>query len=159
MIAFEADGANEEIFRELGQIHGDMRRAIRKAWFALGKDLKKEANTEILRKPRAGRKYFIRGPSGRRRRHVASLPGETHANRTGKLRRSLSWKVHGHESMDFGYGISTRGSNQAPEYDAWVEFGTMLMFARPSLENAIEATQRNAETHFAREMSRVFKVS
>lgn len=124
-------------------------RGIRRGWFDLARDLKATANAEILRKPKGGRVYLVKTRTGRRR-HVASAPGETHANLKGRLRRSLSWKVRGTDSMDFGYGVSTTSRNEAPPYAPHVEFGTRRMAERPSLENAITATQREAEQNFER---------
>lgn len=147
----------ERAFASIERTPSSTRRAIRQAWFDLGIDLRAEANAEILRKPKGGRVYVVRGPGGRRRRHVASAPGETHANLTGRLRKSISWKVHGTDSMEFGYGISTRPSEDAPEYDEHVEFGTSRMEPRPSLDNAIEAKQGDAERNFVDAMDRAFK--
>lgn len=125
------------------------RRSIRHGWFELGADLKRTANREILRKPKSGRTYYVSGPSGRRRRHVASAPGETHANLSGELRKSLSWKVRGYTQLEFGYGVddSGAGKQDAPLW-ALIEFGTKRIKARPSLQNAIKATNRNAIRYF-----------
>lgn len=148
MIEIKEDKRNQRVFVEILDLSDITRRSIRRAWFALGRDLKRATNAEILRKPKSGRVYVVRGPSGRRRRHVASAPGETHANLFGSLRRSLSWKVHGTRSLEFGYGVSTTARNVMPEYGPHVELGTENMEARPSLWNGIKATQRNAEQHF-----------
>lgn len=144
--------ANERVFRVLDETEQRTNRAIRSMWFGLGDDLKIRANAEILRKPKSGRVYIIRDKSGRRRRHVASAPGETHANLTGKLRRAIAWKVHGNNELTFGYGLG----RSSPEYDEFVEFGTRNMEARPSLENAINFLQANAESHFSEGMFREF---
>lgn len=144
----------EKTFLNIEGIRRLTRESIRKTWFELGKDMRAEANKEILRTPKSGRVYIIRGRGGRSRRHVAGAPGETHANLTGDLRRSISWKVFGTDSMAFGYGVSTTSRNAAPDYGPFVEFGTTNMAARPSLANAIDATQRNAELHFTRAMRR-----
>lgn len=147
----------ERVFASIEDAPNTTRRAIRQAWFDLGIDLKSAASAEILRKPKGGRVYVVRGPGGRRRRHVASAPGETHANLTGRLRRSISWKVHGTDSMRFGYGVSTRPSEDAPRYDEYVEFGTRRMEPRPSLDNAISEKQRDAERNFLDSMDRAFR--
>lgn len=157
VISFRADRKNSQVFRLIGNIDNNTRRAIRQTWFKLGKDLKVEANKEILRKPKSGRLYIIRTRSGRRRRHVASAPGETHANLTGRARRSLSWKVHGTDRMDFGYGVSTTAANQAPVYAEFLEFGSVRMAPRPSLQNAIAAVKSHTEVHFNEEMLKTFK--
>lgn len=144
--------ANAQVFAELEDVEGGTRRAIRQSWFALADDIFKRANEEILRKPKRGRVYIRRDRAGRRRRHVASAPGETHANMTGRLRKALSWIVHGNAEMRFGYGVN----KQSPEYDENVEFGARHMAARPSIENAIDDTQGNAQGHFEGAMDREF---
>ncbi len=136
---------NVKVYKHAEQLGKLTRDSIRNAWFAIGKDLKAEAKSEILRKPKGGRVYIIRS-GGRRRRHVASAPGETHANMTGKLRKSIGWKVGSPDTMVFGYGVT--GSDD-PYYASYVEFGTRRMSARPSLGNAINKMQRNTEKHFA----------
>lgn len=127
---------------------------IRKAWFDVGKDLKDEANKEMLKKPRQGRVYFIRTASGRRRRHVASRPFETHANLSGTLRRSMGWKVTGIE-LRFGYGLL---NNDAPPYARAIEFGakfkTHRLEKRPSLLNSIKANRRNSINHIKRHVGK-----
>jgi hypothetical protein len=154
VIKVASDRRSERVFAELRNLQGITRRSVRHAWFELGKDLKRTANEEIKRKPKRGRTYVIRTKSGRRRRHVASAPGETHANLGGTLRRSLSWKVHGVESMDFGFGVSTSAKNEAPVYSPFVEYGTSRMAERPSLNNAINACQATAEQAFEENMHR-----
>ena len=62
------------------------------------------------------------------------------------LRRSLSWRVVG-DILEFGYGAK---NDNAPKYAKFLEFGTRNMEPRPTLDNAITATQRNAETAFTR---------
>lgn len=131
------------------------RRAIRRAFFELGRKLRDGASREILHGRKTGRTYFVRGPGGRRRRHIASAPGETHANLTGKLRRSIGWKVKGIRGMDFGYGVA--GRHQAPVYDEHVEFGTGRMEPRPSLDNEIRRNQRDLQRDFSEAMDRAMR--
>lgn len=162
-VEFKAGRQNDKIFDEFGNVNHNMRQSIRRGWFRLGQDLKSEVVKETKKRPRAGATYFFRSKQGKPKRHVASRSGESHADRTylhlgfGKLTKSTSWKVHGHEKMDFGYGIAVTSKNKAPIYDEWVEFGTKRMNARPSIQNAIKATQRNAEDHFQRELSKTFE--
>lgn len=138
---------NERVFSELMGVEGATRRSIRAAWFELGKDLQRRAEVEILRGVKTGRVYIIR-VGGRRRRHVSSAPGETHANLTGALRASIGWKVYGTDSMEFGYGIG----GAAPKHARFVELGTRNMEARPSLDNAINASQATAELRWQEAM-------
>ncbi len=149
-----ADPDNARTFRVVEDLTGLTRRAIRHGFFKLGQDLRRRANAEILRRPKSGRTYIIRTRTGRRRRHVASAPGETHANLTGRLRRSIGWQVHGHLSMEFGYGVDPRGP--APEYGQYLEFGTVMLQPRPSIQNSMTDVQRNSETYFNNEFNRAF---
>lgn len=113
------------------------KQGIRQGMFDSGHGLIKNASDEILRKPKSGRVYyFTNKKTGRRRRHVASAPGETHANLTGAARRSLSFKIQGVTSFEFGYGVSG-GTHKAPVY---VE---RLEDTRPSLNNAIISERVN----------------
>jgi len=137
---------DNRLFARLGTVNDGVRRAIRQGFFEFGKDLRDTASQEILRRPKGGRTYIVR--QGKRRfRHTASAPGETHANLSGKLRRSIGFQIHGSRSMDFGYGVDPRGP--APDYAIYVEDGTSRMAARPSLQNAIRVTLRNGEVYFA----------
>jgi len=163
IVGFESKIGNEKIFKTIGNLRGKTSIAIRETWFSLGRDLKHEAEREILRRPKSGRTYIIRTKGGRARRHVASAAGETHANLSGALRKSVSWKVHGAHRMDFGYGFSTTDMNRAPDYDAAVEFGSKNankprgMEARPSIENSINRIKNITNSHFERAMLREFK--
>lgn len=151
MIKFIGSSRNELVLVKIERGLEFSRRAIRQGFFQLGKDLKKTASDEILRKPKGGRVYVIRGAGGSRRRHVASAPGETHANLGGKLRRSLGWQVQGAEQLEFGYM-----DGLIPDYAPFVEFGTTRMAARPSLQNAISVITRNAEVYFSSALAKEF---
>lgn len=119
------------------------------AWTS-ARGLRKATSKEILRKPKGGRVYVSRTRSGARRRHTASAPGETHANFSGKLRRSLDFKVSS-RNIEFGYGV-TKGN--APDYAEFVEFGTRNMKPRPSLQNGIKGERRNFQNNFDREIGK-----
>jgi hypothetical protein len=158
-IGYEADIGNSKIFMKLQKLKPKSRKVIRASWFALGRDLKNEANKEILRTPKGGKTYLIRTRGGRRKRHVASAPGESHANLSGKLRRSISWKIHGYSRMDFGYGFATAAGGRTPKYDAWIEDGTKdgRIKPRPSIENAVNKVKNNTNDHFQKQMLKEFR--
>lgn len=138
---------NELVFKSLLTIDVRATRAVRRGFFNWGKQLKDTANKNILDKAtKTGRIYIRVIKGGARRRHQSSAPGETHANFSGTLRKSLSFKVPASsDTLKFGYGLATV---IAPEYAEWVEFGTTRMEARPSLQNAIKETAGNAERFF-----------
>lgn len=146
-VRFKAGPGNDRTFGRLELLAEGTRRALRQAWFQVGRDLSAEANRQVLKTVKTGRTYVVRGPSGRRRRHVASAPGQSHANLTGKLRKSVSWKIRGERGGEFGYGVSTTDANRAPEYAPAVEFGTSKMAARPTLQNTIRAVQGKIGQH------------
>jgi hypothetical protein len=146
MINLRPHPNNRKVFVQIDRLEERTTRSIRQGWFKLGKDLKQTANKEILKRPKGGRTYIRRTRGGRRRRHVASAAGETHANMTGKLRRSIGWRVSGSKYMEFGYGVA-RGEF-APDYANAIENGSRTILARPSLRNTINSTQRNAERYF-----------
>lgn len=136
------------------------RRAARHSFFELGQALKKESDNQVLRTPKTGRVYFIR-TRGRRRRHVSSAPGESHANRSGRLRRSIGWQVSGFNELRFGYGV---GGEKLPPYAEapWgsVEEGTKggQMEPRPTIQNTVEAIgDRRVETDFNASLTRALK--
>jgi len=165
MIGLEADRTNHKTYAKLMDIPGMTRRAIRNAFFDLGKDLKAEINRAVLDKSeKTGRVYIVRGPRGGRRRHKSSAAGESHANLGGDLRKSAGWLVHGTDSMDFGYGYAEgrTGLGAAPDYDAAIEEGATFknrkgkIDPRPSVRNAVEASSRNAERAFDKAMLKEF---
>lgn len=121
------------------------------AWTS-AQGLRRATSKEILRRPKGGRVYKSRTGSGARRRHTSSAAGETHANLSGKLRRSLDFKVSIKE-IEFGYGV-TKGN--APDYANFVEFGTPggQMKPRPSLQNGIKSQTRNFQANFRREIGK-----
>lgn len=111
------------------------REALELSSWQTGRQLKKNTSDDILKKPKGGRTYVIRTAAGIARRHVASAPGETHANLSGALRRSLGFSVKPNE-LEFGYF-------NPPKYGEFVEFGTRKMSARPSLRNNITSGRRD----------------
>ena len=120
------------------------------AAYASGRGLVAATSVAILEKPRAGKVYVRRDKLGRRRRHIASKPGETHANQSGATRRSLSFKVSPND-LEFGYGVD---KNDAPDYAGFVNDGTIKMDARPGLEIAIKGQRRNMQNNFEREIGK-----
>jgi len=152
------DGPSEFTFRQIETNAENVRQAIRQTFFFMGRDLKKEISKAILSKEgKTGNVYNVRlkiksgrnkGKPGRRIRHQSSAPGETHADLSGDLRKSLGWKVHGTDSLEIGYGIT----KTAPEY-ADIEFGNDRVAARPSIRNSIEGA--SFETFFEKALEKL----
>lgn len=137
---------NRVVYRRVDDLDDMTQQVIRTGFTYFMDGLKKRANKAILAKDKRGRVYIIRGPSGRSRRHISSAPGQSHANRRGTLRKSLSWKVHGWQLASFGYGVSTTRANKAPRHGKFVDRGTAKMEPRPSLQNAVDA--EDMDPHF-----------
>lgn len=152
-VGMEAKAMNSKEFKEMGNLRFKTRNAIRKSWFIFGKTMELHARKEMLRKPKGGRTYFIETRGGVRK-HVASAPGETHANLSGKLRRATSFKVHGSTRMDFGYNF---GMKKSPEYDEEVEKGHDNVKPRPSIENTVNALRGKESQAFVASMKIEFK--
>lgn len=139
---------NRRVIKKLIGLDNLVKQGIRQGMFDSGHGLIKSASTEILRKPKSGDTYFRLDKAGRRRRHVASAPGETHANLTGAARRSLSFQIQGVSSFEFGYGVSS--GKEAPDYVSELEE------TRPSLQNAIRDEDQQMVQHFERQILRQF---
>lgn len=152
--AVREDPENGVVYREVAEMPTRMQQVFRRGFMDFMRALQKRANYDVLHGRKTGRVYVIRTATGRRRRHRASAPGESHANRTGALRKSISFKVHGWERSEFGYGVATAEANAAPFYAAFLEFGTRRMAPRPTLQNAI--AKEAPEPHFDKAIDREF---
>ena len=139
------DGEAQPAFKEIMLVGARCNRAVRQMWFALMVDIHASASQEVLHGTKTGRMYRYRGSP-----HRASAPGETHANLSGAALRSLSWKVHGSASADFGYGVSVTARNAAPPYVDALEYGRLdgLMAPRPTLQNELDHVSAKAQGHF-----------
>lgn len=146
------DKQNKKVFFQLDQLEERTKRGIRRAFFRLGADLIDTLSKDVLAKNKTGRTYIRRTRSGARRRHVASAPGQSPANRTGMYRRNRGYKIKGSENMEFG--IREFGE----DYPRFLEEGTSKMDARPGLGNAVSKTTRNADKHFSVEIERELKM-
>lgn len=109
-------------------------RAIKRALYDVGKDMYAEARRLIKEGPKTGRKYKIRGM----RAHTASAPGQAPANWTGKLRKSVGFKVR-RDEVEYGYKIY---------YGKFLEDGTDRMAPRPGLEMTYKNKLGNIINHF-----------
>jgi hypothetical protein len=148
--SFTQSRGNDQVFGRIEGIEKLTKQGLRRGMFRSGQTLRSSASQEILKGRKTGRIYVRRIKGGRRRRHQASAPGETHANLTGKLRRSLSFQLKGTREMEFGYGVSSGKS--APVYARPIEFGSTRIKARPSLKNALNREQGNLTQHFQNEI-------
>lgn len=154
MIELRIRGPGQEgfrVFKQIAELADLHREAIVEAWTESGVDLVREAHRQVHDEPKTGRIYRV-SIGGRVRHHQASAPGESHANLTGRLDRSISYKVIGWPMLEFGYGATS--FRDAPDHAPSVELGSVRMDPRPTLENAIRASDRDIERNFVRAMNR-----
>lgn len=135
------DSGNRRVFINISSLSEHTYRGIRQGFFQIGHDLVRTAKRDVLKKPKSGRTYLIRRGKTRRR-HVASAPGESPANISGKYRKSIGFKIKGSSQLIFGAG------SPSVEYAKFLEKGTSKMEPRPGLGNAVKATERNARQYF-----------
>lgn len=158
----------EQITRKFAGLSIVPQKAIRHAFYDLGKELVKDAVKLINTKPKHGRTYRKSiGIGGRRRapyNHVASAPGEAPAVITGELRKSVNFTVHGSNQMQFGVDL-TKGN--AP-YGMFLEYANMLSMSgwgsmniapRPFISESYYRNRRKFPIRFNNEiMAEVGKV-
>ena len=154
-VNFTQSTKNDQVFGTIKNIPKLTKQGLRRGMFKVGHSLIAVANQNILKGDKTGVVYIRRDRAGRRSKHQSSAPGETHANLSGTLRRSLSFQLRGSSEIEFGYGVSS--GKEAPEYASFVEFGTTKMKARPSLKNALNAEQGNMTQHFSGGINKALK--
>lgn len=131
---------NTEVIRELS-IQGSITESnIRQAWFEIGRKLVNDARRFIRTGPKTGRLYRIKG---RKRLHRASRVGESPANLTGTLARSINFKIRGWRTMEFGAATPYARRLESDEPDG---------LDRPYLIRAIDANDDLVTEAFERRM-------
>jgi len=144
MIRIKSEPINISTFGHIRALETRVQQGIRRGFYLLGKKLVRDTKLDILRKPRYGRLYIIR-TAKTRRKHRASVPGEAPASRTGRLWKSLDFKVKGSEQLEFGY-------NSGVNYGKFLELGTIKMKARPGLKINIKRNQSDGRDFIEKEI-------
>ena len=129
-VKISVDHKSQQILLDIGKHGFKHRRALRIALNEIGSHVANKMANYIFRPPKTGRWYNYNG-----RRYQASAPGESPANRTGKLAGSGGYRVNGY------YDVTIY---EKAEYSAFLEYGTRKMAARPHLSRAVTATRRDA---------------
>lgn len=89
---------NRKVEIQLSKLGHITTRGIRQAFYQLGAISKEKINRDVLTRPRFGRVYRFKG-----RKHTASLPGESFANRSGAARKKRGFDVRGANQLEFGF--------------------------------------------------------
>lgn len=138
------DEKSKKVLEKIKHHKAKHRKALRLALNEIGSDIVNLMANYIFRPPKTGRWYTYRGKS-----YQASAPGESPANRTGKLAGSGGYRVRNYLEMTVFETV---------EYAKFLEFGTKKMAPRPHVIRAINANRRNAirtiEDHINREIKR-----
>lgn len=124
MIRVKADPINKKAYIGIDNITRNHKKAIRNASFDIGKKSQNESRKNILTGKKTGRTYKIGGFV-----HRASAPGESPANITGSLAKSVDYDVRGHQQTEFGY---------KKLYGKFLEDGTVNMERRPNLQKVFD---------------------
>lgn len=136
---FKISLIDSSVTRNLKKLDANTKTGIRKAFLLIGEDLKKASVNFVKNPPKTG---IIYG------RHQASAPGESPANRTGRLATSINFKDHSFNSLDFGA--------DAP-YSGFLEKGTAKIKPRPYLTRAIKARQKETIHYFEQQIKKAIK--
>ena len=123
------DLRTRRVLVEVRNLEKATKRQIRRGLYMVGRVLKSTASTNILKKPRTGRVYRHKG-----RRHVASVPGESWANRSGKSRRGIVYNVVSYRKLGFG---------NTEKVARFMENGTPTIKPRPAHLISIKQNNRN----------------
>jgi HK97 gp10 family phage protein len=131
----------------------EIRKGIRRGAYITGKQLVADTRERMTRGSRSGRLYKIyRGLGGRRlsspRIHRASAINEYPAIVSGRLRKSVDFKVRGSSSLEFGAGDNT------VQYAKFLETGTSKTAPRRYLKQTIDRLQNQTKTNLSRELNK-----
>lgn len=136
----------------LKNIRANIRTAIEKSFYRIGKDLKTDARRRVNDPTtKTGRIYTKRltrlaalhkkSKIGMLVSHQASAPGESPARFSGDLTRSIDYTINGHDRLIFGAG----GRDSKVNYARFLELGTAKIKPRPFLKPAMQVNFRNME--------------
>lgn len=129
MIELKADYKNHKAELVLEGSRELFREGIRSALFEIGAENTQQAKKFLYQPPKTGRLYPYKN-----RIHQASAPGESPASRSGKLARSITYKVRGSYQVEFA---------ATAYYGAWLEEGTKKMLPRPYITRTIKKKSRD----------------
>ena len=140
-------GSSKKVLIGLANLKNQSVRGIRQGFYIVGKMAIDEINKAVLAKPRAGRVYKHKG-----RRHVASRPGESFANRSGAARRKRGFTVKGADQVEFGFR-----QDGETIYTEYLENPKNKAIARPTVGNASKIVQGRAQNIMAKEIEKAHK--
>jgi len=147
----------EKTLLDLSRMPQEVERGIRRGAYLVGKALVKDSVADINKKPKTGNEYIIyEGIGGKKlnrpRRHTASAPlKESPAVITGKLRKTINFKVRGAKRLEFGAGSSE------VDYAKDLETGGGRVKPRFYLKRSINRTRGLTKRTLGREVNKLIK--
>lgn len=142
-VTIKATRGTKKTLIDLGEAPHKHKKALKLALKETGSEVVNKMAKYIFNPPKTGRIYNFRG-----RKHQASAPGESPANRTGRLAKSGDYKVHSYMRMEVG---------ETAPYAGYLEYGTARILPRPHIIRAVNANHRNMvraiQEHVKRELS------
>lgn len=136
---------NHKILLKLNSIKTLSKDSIRQGFYTVGAIATKQINDDVLKKPRLGRAYNVKG-----RRHIASRQGESFASATGKARRTRGFDVKGSNSLEFGFR-----KDGETIYTAILEKGKLN---RPTVKNASDKTTPKVQGIMLKEIKKAHEL-
>lgn len=143
MFIIKEDPKNRQLIIDLKNLDNITVRGIRQSFYQVGSIAIRTINENVLKRPRSGKVYKYK-----RRRHRASVAGESFANRSGTARKTKGFSVRGAEELEFGF------RDKDAKYTKYLEEGTRNMKARPTVGIASRQTQGKMQPIFEREMKK-----
>lgn len=125
------------VFDKTKSLNHNVKRGIKLGMFDVGRKIKPDIQRSILDTNKTGRVYLVR-LGGNTVRHRASAPGQAPANLTGKLQRSVNYRIRrGGQQMEIGAG------NDLINYARGLELGNSRIAPRPYIKPAITKNNKN----------------
>ena len=147
MISIKSDRKNMRSFISIDNAIPKIRKGIRAELSIIGRENAKYARALIKKPPKTGKFYKIDGFLARAHKygitkytrydgtiHRASAIGEPPADRTGELRKSISYRTYGWERMEFGDKVF---------YGKFLEEGTKYTHPREHLKRTVRVKERD----------------
>lgn len=140
MFKIVGKATNQKVKLNIDNIQALTRQGVRRAFYNIGKDLKRDSVKKIRSNRKTGRVYTKR-LGGRIVLHRASAPGEYPANFTGNLAKNIKYRPINSDKLEFG--VSSKLN-----YGKFLERGTFNMKPRPFLLPTIRGNFNKIEVHF-----------
>ena len=142
MITIEVTPETKQVLINVDKLEGRTKKGLRKALKETGQEVKREIRRLIKTGPKTGRSYGT---------HQASAPGEAPANRSGRLAKSVNYKVRNWKKMIVGEKASYAGYLEDGTKN---EDGTYKIKPRPHIIKAVNNKEQDTENAILRNVKK-----